>query len=266
MKKVVLIKLGGSVITNKDIPLSLRKNVLTRLVQEIAYAREKYPEISFVVGHGHGSFAHVPASKYQTKQGFINDESVYGMTVVLDSVAQLNRTVIHEFLRADIPAAAVRPNNSLVTNNRQADTFFTDVFEQYLKAGVVPITCGDVLMDRAQGCTIWSTEEVLSFFAHKFQQRDWEVQKVIHVTDVPGVMDEQGKTIERITQKDWVVVEKALGQAKGFDVTGGMVLKLQQSLQLAESGITSLILSGLEENNLRSALTQQSWVGTTVTN
>jgi isopentenyl phosphate kinase len=159
----------------------------------------------------------------------------------------------------------VRPNNSLITHNGEAQSFFTDVFEQYLKSGVVPITCGDVIMDTAKGCTIWSTEEVLSFFAHQFQAHGWEVQNVIHVTDVPGVMDEQGKTIERITQKDWVVVEKALGQTKGFDVTGGMVLKLQQSLLLADAGITSFILSGLEENNLRAALSAEPWVGTTVT-
>jgi isopentenyl phosphate kinase len=39
------------------------------------------------VGHGQGSFAHVPASKYQNYGCFINEESVLGMAIVQDSAA-----------------------------------------------------------------------------------------------------------------------------------------------------------------------------------
>jgi isopentenyl phosphate kinase len=59
MNSVLLIKLGGSIITNKDIPMSVREDVLKRLVAEIAQAREELKKQKqtplIVVGHGQGS-------------------------------------------------------------------------------------------------------------------------------------------------------------------------------------------------------------------
>lgn len=264
MQKIIMIKLGGSVITNKDIPLSLNKPVLSRLVQEVAAAVKALPDTRFIIGHGQGSFAHVPASKYKTKEGFINEESKYGMAVVLDSVAELNRIVVHEFLEADVPAVAVRPNNNITTANREHASSYFEVMEGYLQGGLMPVVCGDVLLDQDKGCTIWSTEEVLTFYSHQLQAKGWQVQNVIHVTDVEGVLDDQGRTIEKVSPQDWEKVGQYLGQAKGFDVTGGMVLKLKQSIDLADKGITSYILSGLTKGNLYSALTANGWRGTTI--
>lgn len=263
-KQVCLIKLGGSVITNKEIPMSLRSDVLKRLVREIANARRVQPKTTFVVGHGQGSFGHVPAEKYKTMQGFQNEESRMGMAIVQDTAAQLNRLVVREFLEQDIPAVSLYPSNSLVTNKRVPDTYFTDVFEEYLKQGLFPVTGGDVLVDRKQGCTIWSTEEVLSFFAREFVRRGWRVQEIVHVVEVPGVYDQQKNVVPEITKENWPRLRSAITSTKGFDVTGGMTLKVEESLALAKDGIQSFILSGLEAGNLERSLTGQSWVGTRI--
>jgi isopentenyl phosphate kinase len=265
---VLLIKLGGSVITNKDIPMSVREDVLKRLVGEIARARtelskRKNPPL-LVVGHGQGSFAHVPAVKYKTMQGFINDESPMGMAIVQDTVAQLSRIVVREFLEAGIPAVSLYPNNSLVTAARKPHAFFTDAFEEYLKHGLFPVTGGDVLVDIKQGCTIWSTEEVLAFFARVFVKRGWKVASITHVVEVDGVYDLEKKVVPTITESTWEHLQKAITATKGFDVTGGMALKVKESLDLAKEGIESRILSGLKPNNLYQALVGKQWEGTTI--
>lgn len=263
-KKVILIKLGGSVITNKEIPNQLRSEVAHRLVKEIAQAQRENPEVLFVVGHGQGSFAHVPASKYKTMDGFINEDSALGMAIVQDSAAQLNRHIVHMFLEEGLPAVSLLASNSLVTNNREAEVFFADVFEEYIKRGLFPVTGGDVIIDRGQGCTIWSTEEVLAFFAKEFVKRGWEVSQIIHVTEVAGFYDMQGKVVECITSSNWPSVQQSLHRTKGFDVTGGMGLKVEESLGLSKNGIHSKILSGLKEDNLYNALSGKSWLGTTI--
>lgn len=263
-KKVTLIKLGGSVITNKDIPMSLRKDVLSRLVEEIAEARKELPDTLFVVGHGQGSFGHVPAHQYKTMQGFINDESRYGMAVVQDTAAQLNRIVVHEFIRHDIPAVSLYPSNSLVTNNRVAENYCTDVFEEYIKQGLFPITSGDVIVDKKLGCTIWSAEEVLSFYAQQFADRGWQVEQIVHVTEVAGMLDHEKKLIYKVSEQNWPSLKTALTATKGFDVTGGMGLKIEESLRLVKKGILSKIISGLVEDNLYNTLTQKNWVGTQI--
>ncbi len=268
MKNVIFIKLGGSIITNKDIPLSLRSDVLKRLVQEISRARvvlqKEGNETLFVVGHGQGSFAHAPAMKYQTMKGFVNEESRMGMAIVQDTAAQLNRIVVHEFIQAGIPAVSVCPSNSLVTDHRKASAWFSNVFEEYLKHGMFPITGGDVIVDTSQGCTIWSTEEVLSFFASVFLEHGWNVKGIYHVVEVDGVYDEHKRVVQQITREIWKELKHAVTITKGFDVTGGMALKVEESLELAQKGIHSRILSGLKKDNVFHSLCGKKWEGTEV--
>lgn len=261
---VTLIKLGGSVITNKEVPMSLRSDILKRLVKEIARVMKENPSDLYIVGHGQGSFGHVPAVKYDTMHGFTNMESKIGMAIVQDIAAQLNRKVVHEFIQQNIPAVSVYPSNSLVTDKRKAKAFFTEVFESYLRKGLFPVTGGDVIVDETQGCTIWSTEEVLSFFAQVFVKRGWKVKQILHVVEVDGVYDIHGKIVKKITQDTWEEAKKAITGTKGFDVTGGMTLKVEESLELAKLGIHSKILSGMKKDNLYNALSSNEWIGTEI--
>lgn len=264
-QSITLIKLGGSIVTNKDIPMSLREDVLTSLIDDIEKAYIELDEL-FVIGHGSGSYAHVPAHEYKTMRGFVNQDSRFGMAVVQDSAARLNRIVVHECIRHHLPAVSLYPSNSLVTRNRVADTFCTAILEQYLESGLIPVTCGDVIADRAQGCTIWSTEEVLAFFAQEFVMKGMKVKQIIHVTEVPGFLDQSGQLVSKITPDTWHEQRKAITRTKGFDVTGGMSLKIEESLKLLDFGIESKIISGLEKGNLYKTLTSKNWVGTLVAN
>src|SRR5258706_14839130 len=124
-KPVVFLKLGGALITNKEIPNSLRSDVLARLSGEIARAwKEK--ELLLVIGNGAGSFAHVPAHKYKTMDGFTREDSKIGMAVTQDSAATLNRLVVHTLIDQGIPVVTVAPSSSLVTKGREAAASFTD--------------------------------------------------------------------------------------------------------------------------------------------
>jgi isopentenyl phosphate kinase len=263
-KNLTLIKLGGSIITDKEIPMSLRGAVLKRLVGEIASARQEKPDQLLIVGHGQGSFAHVPASQYQTMDGFVNEDSVLGMAIVQDSAASLNRLVVHEFLKHELPAVSFYASNTIVTKKRKVSAFCADVVNQYLQQGLLPITCGDVLVDTDQGCTIWSTEKILAFLADYFLEKQIQVNKIIHVTEVAGFLDKQGQVVPEITASSWPKISKDLRHTRGFDVTGGMGLKIEESLALAKKGIESVIISGMLKDNLFWALSGQDCVGTII--
>ena len=58
-KMMILIKLGGSVITDKNRPLTARLDVVQRLAYEIAACEEKV-----VLIHGGGSFGHIKAAEH----------------------------------------------------------------------------------------------------------------------------------------------------------------------------------------------------------
>lgn len=263
-KPITLIKLGGSVITNKDIPMSMKNGFLNLLVKQVKRVVTEAPNKQIIVGHGSGSFGHVSATQYQTIKGFINEESVLGMAIVQDAAAQLNRKVIYEFIKNDVPAVTFAASNTLIVTDHKEKKNFFNLLESYLEKGLFPVTYGDVIVDTKQGCTIWSTEEILSFLAEMFLKEGYTVDSVVHVTEVAGFLDEKKQVVPNITKKNWPQLKGNLGLTKGFDVTGGMALKIEESLQLAEKGVPSVILSGMEPDNLYNYLVGKKWLGTKI--
>ena len=263
-KNIILIKLGGSVITNKEVPMMIREKELRRLISEIARAKKETGDI-YILGHGQGSFAHVPATRYQTMDGFINDDSLMGMAITQDSAAQSNRIVVAECLAQKLPAVSFVFSSTLLTDKRQAKSWNGEVLKHYLKQGLLPVTHGDVIADNDQGCTIWSTETIFSFLVNWLQKEtDYQVKKVVHVNEMAGVLDSNGQVIPQISNENKLEVKKMITQTKGFDVTGGMWHKLEESLKLAEQNIETYIISGLKPNNLYKVLTNKEYGGTHV--
>ncbi|HYD34907.1 MAG TPA: isopentenyl phosphate kinase [Vitreimonas sp.] len=263
MKKLTLIKLGGSIITNKEVPMTVREDVLTRLVREIAKAQKETGDV-YIVGHGQGSFAHAPAMRYQTMDGFIKSDSRIGMAITQDSAAQLNRIVVKHFLNEQLPAVSFMFSNSMVLHKREAKHWCSQVLDQYLQKGLFPITGGDVIVDEDQGCTIWSTEQVLAYLAETLPEKGYQVARVIHVAEVPGVLDAEQKVVPTVCRDNQTEVKKLINGTKGFDVTGGMWHKIEESLDLADQGIASVILSGMEKNCLYNCLVGKDFLGTLI--
>src|SRR5678810_1222462 len=69
MKELVFLKLGGSLITDKTQPYTPLLDVMNDLALQIATALQTHPNLRLVLGHGAGSFGHVPASEYHTRDG-----------------------------------------------------------------------------------------------------------------------------------------------------------------------------------------------------
>ena len=186
------------------------------------------------------------------------------MAVVQDAAAQLNRLVVAECIKHGIPAVTFAPSNTLIVDSRHEKENFFQLLESYLAKGMLPITYGDVVVDLKQGCTVWSTEEVFAQLAGWLSRKGYAVDSVVHVTQVAGFLAEKGKVIPEITAKTWPALKKHLYKTKGFDVTGGMTLKIEASLKLAEKGVKSVILSGVAADHLYRYLVDKAWVGTMV--
>ena len=264
---LTFIKLGGSVITDKTKPQTLRGQVMARLVGEIAAAHRQTGQ-RYLIGHGAGSYGHVSAAKYGTKQGLTDQNSVLGMATVQDEVAQLNRAVVGEFLARRLPAVTLAVSNMLVTRAgraAQAADINLAVLEQYLAWGLWPITHGDVIADRAQGSTIWSTEQILDLLARRLPRLGYPVERVIHVTDVAGVVID-GRVVPEITPEQWPRLSRSaqLKAPRGTDVTGGIRHKVEAALELAGLGIESVILSGLKSGTLKRCLLGQEVTKTVI--
>jgi len=83
MENLILIKLGGSLITDKTKPFTPKEAVIRRLGREIKETLRSFPG-RIIIGHGSGSFGHIVAAKYKTQNGIINQKSIKGLALVAD--------------------------------------------------------------------------------------------------------------------------------------------------------------------------------------
>ncbi|HNT75017.1 MAG TPA: uridylate kinase, partial [Anaerolineae bacterium] len=77
-EKLVFVKLGGSLITDKRERATLRSGVLPRMAHELREALTASPDLRVLLGHGSGSFGHWEAKRYGTRQGVTTTEQWRG--------------------------------------------------------------------------------------------------------------------------------------------------------------------------------------------
>lgn len=261
-KSIILIKIGGSLITDKQKPFTLKETALEKIASEIQKAVRTGKTI--IVGHGGGSFPHFPAKKYQTHLGIKNKNSLRGIAEVGDAAARLNRIVVGKLLEKGVNAVSINPSSIILANNTKLSHLCVETIEELLRRSIIPVVYGDVVMDTAIGCTIYSTERVLGAIGLALQKRGFVIERIIHCGQTNGVYDENGGTIPLITKKTIESYRSALGGSGGIDVTGGMIHKVEESLGLAEKGIPGLIIDGVDKGSLSQAVLGKPVIGTRI--
>ncbi len=257
MKDMVFIKLGGSLITDKSKPFTPRLDVIKRLAKEIHAAREKN-DIKLIIGHGGGSFPHLPAKKYQTHKGLRGQGSYRGLAIVQDAASRLNRMVVASLLNAGENAISFQPSASCLARDDKVMEWYTKPLEMILKYDMVPVIYGDIGIDMEKGCCILSTEELLSYLAKRLGAK-----RIIMCGKVDGIMI-NGQTIPEVTPKDFPVIKNDLLGSDGIDVTGGMDIKVRKALDLAKNGVETEIINGYEAGHLERALLGERTLGTRI--
>ncbi len=261
-KSIVLIKIGGSLITDKLKPFSLRKKALETIAEEVKRSLEYGKQL--IVGHGAGSFAHVPAKKYQTHRGIVDENSYRGIAEVADVAAQLNRIVVKALLDAGVNAVSISPMSMMTARKDELVSIQLESLRQLLGLGMVPVLYGDVVMDEEKGVTIFSTEKVLSYVGLRLSDYGYNVERIIHCGKTNGVYDLDGRTIPVINRDNFSKFKDAVTGSGGTDVTGGMIHKVEETLKLAEKGIPGLIIDGVEHGSLSEAIAGRKVLGTRV--
>ncbi len=264
MRNLVFVKLGGSLITDKSEPFSLRTQIIQRLAREIHKARQS-KDIKLIIGHGGGSFPHVPAKKYETHKGLINENSYEGLAKVQDAAARLNRIVVSSLINAGEWAFSIQPSSATVTKNGRIAEWYTKPIELLLNYDMIPVPYGDVGLDTFRGCSIISTEEIFNFLARKFKpERILLCGKVDGVFTADPSIDPKAELIPEITTKNYAEIKKWLTTSDGIDITGGMLHKVERMLELTKLGIKSEIINGFKQDCLRRSLLGEIGLGTVI--
>lgn len=238
------LKLGGSLITDKNRPHQARPETLKRLGEEIASALRQQPEMRLLLGHGSGSFGHIPAHKFGTRQGVYTQDEWRGFVEVWQEAAALNRLVFEALSEARVPALAFPPSAMVTARDGQISTWHLEPLRAALQAGLLPVVYGDVVFDTARGGTILSTEDLFTYLA-----RQLSPQRVLLAGIEPGVWADYPactRLLREITPANLPQLTATLGGSRATDVTGGMQSKVHAMLALIQEipGLEALIFSG----------------------
>lgn len=259
MKTVTLIKLGGSVITDKDTPYKARADIIRRLVKEIKRSGVK----SLVLAHGSGSFGHISALKYGGKKGY---KSLWGIAKVARDAMEINRIVMDIFIDGGLPAVSLRPMSMILASEGKLKKDLFEIVEETLSQGLIPVVYGDVIWDKEWRSTIYSGETTLNKIGIYLFKKGYKIARVIQVGETDGVYDSNNKTISLINKNNWTKIKKYLFKSKGADVTGGMRHKIESALDIAKMGVDTLLMNGNKVNELSNAILGKPVKGTFVEN
>jgi len=243
-----IIKLGGSVITNKAEECCFKQEVVDRLAAEIKKANKQ-----IILIHGAGSFGHIIAKQYRLNNGFTQKKQIKGFARTQAMVQHLNSLVLASLHSHDIPAVSIPPHAILSLSNHKLSRMNYTIFEHYLDLGFTPVSFGDVALDTRLGFSICSGDLLLQVLATEFKP-----EKVIFVLDEDGVYSANPKTeknatfIEEATRRD---LEKLTTRVNAHaDVTEGMKGKLHTIEQIAREGVDTILLNGNIHNRLYDTL------------
>ena len=252
--RLVFLKLGGSLITDKTRAYAARLEKLDAIASEIASVIRDDASLQLVLGHGSGSFGHAAASRYDTLRGVYGPEAWRGFAEVWYQASALDRLLVEALHRVDLPVVAISPAASVTAHDGKLLIWDTYPIQAALTNGLIPIIHGDVVFDEIRGGTILSTEELFSHLA-----RQLHPQRILLAGMETGVWTDfpsRQHLLTEITPDGFNLQDMGSGVAAGTDVTGGMATKVIGMLALVEQipNLEIFIFSGEKPGNLHRSL------------
>jgi isopentenyl phosphate kinase len=259
--KPTVLKIGGSVITDKNGELAARTQVINRLAEEIAKANVK----NLIIVHGGGSFGHPTAQKYGIKDGVKDDAQKAGFAETHHVMTVLNGLVMDALVWHNVPAVSLAPSCCVITENGRIKNFEDTILKTLLKMGFTPVLYGDATLDDKLGFTVLSGDQIVSYLARKFGSC-----KIVIGVDVDGLCDadpkatKNAKLYAHLTLRELEEMQGKLGRSMAADVTGGMLGKVTELIPAIEQGIPVTIVNATKSNSVYRALVGEKVEGTII--
>lgn len=253
---MILIKLGGSVITDKREYRKFNRDIVSRLCSEISESKK-----DIMVVHGAGSFGHVLAKKYDLNSGFHDDSQIPAVAQVCYDVRELNSMIVRELNDAGIPSVSVPPGSCFMMRDRRLSFGDGSVIRSMTEKGLMPVMFGDVVQDTELGFAICSGDQIMERLTEMF-----DFEKVIFVSDIDGLFDDDPKKNPDAKLYEYVdigVLESVRSDTSVDDVTGGVYEKMMSMLRMTSANKECILVNGTVPGRLGSALRGEDVVCTT---
>ena len=248
---ITILKIGGSVITDKSADDgAARVDEIKRIASEIADFDGK-----LIIVHGAGSFGHPQVKRFGLTGKFDHTGSI----ITHLSVRKLNTMVVEALNSAGVNALPVHPMACTISNNSRIDSMFLEQIEKMLENDFVPVLHGDMVMDSELGTSVLSGDQIVPYLAIQMK-----ASRIGIGSAEEGVLDNEGQVIPHISNENFEKIKEYLGGSANTDVTGGMLGKVLELLNLSEqSNSTSYIFNAGNSGNISDFLKGKN-IGTAI--
>ena len=259
--KLTILKIGGSVITDKNGELAPRTQEINRLAEELQ--RANVPNL--VIVHGGGSFGHPVAEKYGIKDGFKEASQIIGFAETHHVMTVLNGLFMDALVWHNVPAVSITPSSCIITKKGRIERFEETQLRTLLNMSFLPVTYGDAVLDTELGFTILSGDQLVSYLATRFN-----ALRIIMGADVDGLYDadpkvnKNAKMFNHLTLEELRKLQNNLNKPMVRDVTGGMFGKITELIPAIDRGIPVTIVNATKPNYIYRALKGEKVEGTLI--
>lgn len=242
---MILIKLGGSIVTNKQKPLTPNLSAVNKIASQLKRIKEP-----FIIVHGGGSFGHYWSVKYNmhTKPAKYDKR---GVSVVKNSMVELDKIILDSFLKQKLNPYCLPPTDFM--RGSKPDPKKVEEISKIAHAGLVPVSYGDVLWHGKNKFYILSGDRIMSILAKILRPR-----LVIFVLNVDGMYSNmKTKRLLREIRGQKLSISKI-----GMDVTGGMRRKISEATTISKMGIKVFFVNGNMPKRIVDAIKEKKFEGT----
>ena len=242
---MILIKLGGSIITNKEKPLSVRRKTINNLAKSLKKINEP-----MIIVHGGGSYGHYWSVKYNmhTKE---RKYDFRGVAIVKNSMIELNKIILDSLLKNKLNPYCLPPTD-FMSGNKPISKKVKEI-EKIAKSGLIPVTYGDALWYGQKKTYILSGDKVMTHLAKILRPR-----LCIFVLNEDGLYSDlkSKKLIYELRDKRYLISENKM------DVTGGMTRKVEEALKISKIGMNVFFVNGNKPERILKAVRNRKFKGT----
>ena len=242
---MILIKLGGSIITNKEKPLSPRIKTIDNIVKQL----KKIPE-PFVIVHGGGSFGHYWSVKYDMHTKPAKYDS-HGVSIVKNSMIELNKIILDSLTKNKLNPYCLPPTD-FMSGNKPIPSKVREI-KKIAESNLIPVTFGDALWYGQKKSYILSGDKIMSILANALRPR-----LSIFVLNVDGLYsDLRTKRLIYNMKDDQVSIQDI-----PMDVTGGMTRKVEEATKISKMGLKVFFTNGNKPERITNAIQKNRFEGT----
>ena len=242
---MILIKLGGSIITNKEKPLSARRKTIDNLAKSLKKIQEP-----IIIVHGGGSYGHYWSVKYNmhTKE---RKYDLRGVSIVKNSMIELNKIILDSFLKNKLKPYCLPPTD-FMTGNKPIPKKVKEI-EKISKSGLIPVTFGDALWYGQNKTFILSGDKIMTHLAKILKPK-----LCIFALNEDGVYSDlkSKKLIHELKGERPSISENKM------DVTGGMTRKIEEASKISKMGMNVFFVNGNKPERIVKAVKNRKFEGT----